>query len=272
MLDAFLKKNVRKILLTRTSTHASAKNEDAITSMVFTPLRFMEPRNVLSCLAAFLPELENAVSLLSPESCSLELWPQGLKAAAYEEQIETRCEPDLLVRFKLPGGDSLTILGEMKWDWLPRKEEICSQIERERSAISKPSVSNVQRPPFVFAVLKYQPPYEAREIGCDELLTWRDVHRRLTKVRTAPFANHIVREWAASICKFLTLAEQLIFTGFEGVCSLPREISRSFFFFQADVSDRPKGMKLGSFFGFNVSKVPLQTTPARVIFFSGRRT
>jgi hypothetical protein len=50
MLDAFIRKGVRRIL----ARNGRNMDEDAITSMVFTPLRFMEPEVALNCLRLIL--------------------------------------------------------------------------------------------------------------------------------------------------------------------------------------------------------------------------
>ena len=61
--------------------HTSDKNEDAITSMVFTPLRFMAPGEALKCLRAVVPSIaEVALARGSPIDQNVTLCPPGLKA------------------------------------------------------------------------------------------------------------------------------------------------------------------------------------------------
>jgi hypothetical protein len=62
MLDAFIKKGVRRVLEKGNDEHHNDKTEDAITSMVFTPLQFMSPDQALACFSAFLPDLKDMLS------------------------------------------------------------------------------------------------------------------------------------------------------------------------------------------------------------------
>ena len=87
--------------------HTSDKNEDAITSMVFTPLRFMAPGEALKCLRAVVPSIaEVALARGSPIDQNVTLWPPGLKARGWGGPGQTRVEPDLVAEFTFPTSGS----------------------------------------------------------------------------------------------------------------------------------------------------------------------
>ena len=84
MLDAFITKNVPPSSWNEQGAHRGDKNEDAITSMVFTPLHFMAPGEALKCLRAVVPSIaEVALARGSPIDQNVTLWPPGLKARGW---------------------------------------------------------------------------------------------------------------------------------------------------------------------------------------------
>jgi len=114
MLEAFLRKNVRRVLCSR--EHKNDRDEDAITSMVFTPLRFMPPEHAFKCFAAIFPDLNKRVSPLSV-SCvasEIDLWPKKLRAANANRK-KTRVEPDLMARFRFSDGTDQFIQLRIAW-------------------------------------------------------------------------------------------------------------------------------------------------------------
>jgi hypothetical protein len=133
MLDAFLRKGVRKIL----TRNGRNMDEDAITSMVFTPLRFMEPEEALNCLRLILTrQLADLTRSRRVSAFSLEFWPKGLRSIS-ATGANTRCEPDLVATVKFNDAPPLIIVGEMKWDSYPSKAELEAQIVRERNTIKE---------------------------------------------------------------------------------------------------------------------------------------
>jgi hypothetical protein len=94
MLDAFIRKGARRILLTRTAEHQKDKNEDAITSMVFSPIQFMSAEDAFTCFKAVLPNLPRRVTGRSVSSVHVEFWPSVMVEGA-------RVEPDLEQKYDL---------------------------------------------------------------------------------------------------------------------------------------------------------------------------
>jgi hypothetical protein len=81
LLHAFNQKNVRRTLLRTETEHSIEKTEDAVTSMVFSPLAFMEPEAALTCLTALIgPEGTGNLLGRMPTEHDVEFWPKGLKA------------------------------------------------------------------------------------------------------------------------------------------------------------------------------------------------
>jgi hypothetical protein len=213
MLDAFITKNVRRVLGT-SKEHTSDKNEDAITSMVFTPLRFMAPGEALKCLRAVVPSIaEVALARGSPIDQNVTLWPPGLKARGWGGPGQTRVEPDLVAEFTFPTSGSrtakLVIVGEMKWDWDIDAVRLRKELNRERNAL-KASGTTL----FVFAVVKRQRS-TPQELGCDDVLTWVDCHRNLEGFLRREAGDEASLRWARLVVRFLTLAERSTFTGFK---------------------------------------------------------
>lgn len=207
MLDAFLKKGATQILAS--SEHTNNKNEDAITSMVFTPLRFMNAKNALQCLQLILANaLTGHIGSRTLKSVSLELWPRGLRSRSISAGKHTRCEPDLLAKIQFNAGPGLVVVGEMKWDSYPSASQLATEIAREKAAVS--DISN-DVDILAFALVKYVGK-GFEKLKC-ELMSWTDVHRKLDDFLRSGPPNSACRAWALNISEFLTRAELTIFTG-----------------------------------------------------------
>jgi len=138
MLDAFNKKHVRRILARSGTEHSNEMNEDAITSMVFTPLRFMERNKALSCFKVILgSHLSDRLQSRVVASFSLELWPRGIRIASNIVAKETRCEPDLVAHIHFDEGPPLVLVGEMKWDSSSSETVLEGEIKREQAALTE---------------------------------------------------------------------------------------------------------------------------------------
>lgn len=209
MLDAFNKKGVRRVLSRSGIEHSNEKNEDAITSMVFTPLRFMERTQALKCFEViFGRKLSDRLKSPVLASFLLELWPRELRTTSNKLAKETRCEPDLVVRIGFTKGPSLLIVGEMKWDSYPSKTELENEINREKAALQS---ENPNADIWIFSLVKY------KKAGFDDLpchmLSWTEFHRKLNECRNDAPPASAYRTWIEDVSAFLTLAEQTIFTG-----------------------------------------------------------
>ncbi len=211
MLDAFIRKGVRKIL----TRNGRNMDEDAITSMVFTPLRFMEPEEALNCLRLILTrQLADLTRSRRVSSFSLKFWPVGIHSSSTIGAKTTRCEPDLVVSFKFNEGPPVIIIGEMKWDSYPSKADLEAQIVRERNAIRE---ANPKAEILMFAFVKFKKKYTEGEgfnrAGC-QVFEWTEFHQALNRyLGTTPAQDSAQRRWAGDIAEFLIRAEQTIFTG-----------------------------------------------------------
>ena len=172
-------------------------NEDAITSMVFTPLRFMKPDQALNCLELILTrQLANLRRSRSISSFSLKFWPEGLRSNS------RRCEPDLVARLEFTEGPSLMIIGEMKWDSYPSKAELEAQIVRERNAIKE---HNPKADILMFALVKSKKRYLQGDwfdrAGCP-VFEWTEFHQLLNRyLSNSPAQDSAQRRWAHSGCR-----------------------------------------------------------------------
>jgi hypothetical protein len=215
MLDAFIRKGVRKILSRSGREHTNEMNEDAITSMVFTPLRFMEPVEALNCFRLILTrQLAELTRSRRVSSFSLKFWPVGLRSNSTIGAKTTRCEPDLVVSFEFKEGPPVIIIGEMKWDSYPSKDQLEAQILRERNAIKE---LNPKAEILMFAFVKFKKQYMEGEgfhrAGC-QVFGWTEFHQVLNRyLGTSPAQDSAQRRWASDISEFLIRAEQTIFTG-----------------------------------------------------------
>ena len=192
MLDAFIKKGVRRIFLARATEHLNNKNEDAITSMIFTPLRFMSPPDALECFSAILPKLQQRVEARQAKALKLELWPSV-------PMKNNWVQPELKANIKFTDGTSLTLIGEMKWESFLSSEQI-QKYER------------IKWDAFVFAIVK-NPGFVDAGLKC-EVYTWKQVHGRVENLIRDTRVSEQVRQWAELAANFLKIAEQLVFSGF----------------------------------------------------------
>lgn len=217
MLDAFNRKGVRSILAPR-SPGARAQNEDAITSMVFTPWRYMAASDVLSAIDIVLgPVVRRQIGERSIDAVEVLLWPAGLSAVAGDREEKRRREPDLVVRLEGAPGYELVIVGEMKWDLYPPATDLAEQVNQQRKAIRgwRGRACDISS----FALVRSEKPEYAR-LGV-AVLSWTELHRRLAAFCRADGSPSAVRTWAADVARFLTLAERAIFTGFSASYGTP---------------------------------------------------
>lgn len=208
MLHAFNIKNVRRVLATSGDEHTNDKNEDAITSMVFSPLAFMTPEAALRMLEALVGEdLRRETKDRRPVRHEMSLWPTGLVAAGWGGSEESRCEPDLVVRFEFDEGRPVLVIGEMKWDWRVSAEHLRQETDRERRSLAGDPSDPVG---VVFAITKFPLKEDIRDVV---QLTWVNVHGRASFLaRREPKTPG--GEWGRLVSGFLEQAEQMDFQGF----------------------------------------------------------
>jgi hypothetical protein len=189
-------------------------DEDAITSMVFTPLRFMEPEEALNCLTLILTrQLADLTRSRRVSAFSLEFWPKGLRSIS-ATGAKKRCEPDLVARLEFSEGPPVIIVGEMKWDSYPSKADLEAQIVRERNAIKE---DNPKAEILMFALVKSKKKYmegEGFNRAACQVFEWTEFHQLLNRYLSTSSAHDSARRrWASDISEFLVRAEQTIFTG-----------------------------------------------------------
>lgn len=227
MLDAFNRKGVRRVLVTTKMEHVKDQNENAITSMVFTPLRFMSSVDAWRCLRACFDQLfDEELKQASIADLRVELWPIGMRAPNEGGDL-SRCEPDLVVDCQTVGGERIVIVGEMKWDWATEVDTLNRELDRQRQAVARDKTCKTVQ----FVLLKHRL-HQYRDLMAPSM-SWADVHRRLRDILRRPDEERWGRvplQWAEEVCQFLVLAEQTVFTGFNSVTVPQVERSAPIFF------------------------------------------
>lgn len=236
MLHAFNQKNVRRVLLRGGDEHTIEKTEDAITSMVFSPIAFMSPPDALRCMLALLgPHLSKHTPADEVTEHEVHFWPGGLSAAGWRDDTPTRCEPDLVVIFHFANRASVAVIGEMKWDWRMPLDELACELRRERVAVRQ-MTDAVQ---VQFGLAKYPP---ARNVGSVPVFSWIEVASRLGRL-ARDYDVKAPRFWAEQVRHFLELADIKAFRGF-GTAPLNHE-------WHADISFWKYRNHKTAFRGFN---------------------
>jgi hypothetical protein len=172
-------------------------NLNAITSMVFTPLKFMSAGEAFACLTAILPNLKKIAGKRSIQSLKIDLWPSGWQATSISSDRKTRVEPDLTAELQFTCDPPIFLVGEMKWG----SPFTAGQIGRERESVGENG--------YVFAVVKNRGTLTREGLGCDELRTWKEVHRSALDAGKYFAAGSPSQSWGTLIAEFLELAEQL---------------------------------------------------------------
>lgn len=213
VLDAFNIKNVRRVLSPKGRERSNNANEDAITSMVFTPLRFMSAEAAFDCLQLILPGLDRHLRGRVVASHKVELWPSGLTAPGWGDNAHTKVEPDLLARFSFTDGSALSVIGELKWDWEMKRSDLEAEVTRQRIGIERYRPGDEQ---FSFVLLKRPiPDRTASPWNC--AIDWFGLHRTMSGyLRAGTHAGGPVWEWLTSVSAFLVLAERATFSGISG--------------------------------------------------------
>ena len=209
MLHAFNLKNVRRVLVSSRVEHANSKDEDGVTSMVFTPLAFMSAEAAASVLGEICgTALAGVFDGREPIHHEVILWPQGLRDTAWTDGAgSTRCEPDILIRFDFQVGHSVVLIGEMKWNWMVGTEHLRIETDRQRRAVRAfyPNAGQV--------VLTITKRLVRQRLDDTVERTWVQVHGAATALaRRAPSSP--AGRWGRLVADFLSRAEQMDFQGF----------------------------------------------------------
>ncbi|MBL8567888.1 MAG: hypothetical protein JNK84_02275 [Phreatobacter sp.] len=234
MLHAFNIKNVRRVLHDRPGEHKNAKNEDAVTSMVFTPLVFMTTSEASRCLALALgPGFTAVAGEMNFASHHVDFWPSDLSASSWNQrQDASRCEPDVVVRFRNGDGAYLAVLIEMKWDWKVTDEHLTREVARQRAAIREDH--RWANATIVTATVAKH--YPGRPAGIDVATTWIDILARLKDLqrRTGTLADgRPLHVWAELVGNFLERVDIRAFQGFADWAGLQPTFPQSPVFYRS---------------------------------------
>lgn len=217
MLHAFNQKGVRRIFDRSEDEHGVEKTEDAVTSMVFTPLAFMPAKEALQCLQLVIgAPSRNVVGDRVPSSHSVELWPRGLQATSSEGSL-TGCEPDLVASFSFDE-EVVIFVGEFKWEWRPSHEALATQLKRQRAAIKRSTHSPICQ----FALGKYA---SAPRVAGVPFIRWIDVVARLRSFLKDSHPS-VASTWAQLVATFLEKADVTTFGGFPCLQHVPADWRR----------------------------------------------
>lgn len=215
MLHAFNQKNVRRVLAAsvhdrQAEEHVNEKNEDGVTSMVFSPLTFMPTPSALEVLLAVIGDpLEAALRGRKVATHDIQFWPSGLRTTNWQGSQDSRCEPDVLIHLTFTEGRPLTLIGEMKWDWLISADHLSEEIGRQRRAVA---VAEPGAEQLVFAITKLR---ATRPPKGTVLRNWVQVERHARQLERNA-AGTIAGRWGALVSTFLRKAKQASFQGFHG--------------------------------------------------------
>ncbi|WP_256807490.1 hypothetical protein [Bradyrhizobium sp. Bra64] len=120
MLDAFIRKR-SDVPDKLKADGAQLIVEDAITSALFTPVRFMSPADVFKIVALLAGENDAS----EPDWTSVQLWPMLDVAPGYRNKRYV--EPDVLIDLHY-GDHTLRIVIEVKWDAAFGEDQVEMQI------------------------------------------------------------------------------------------------------------------------------------------------
>lgn len=121
MLDAYLRKGAQLPSEQRAESGRRRVIEDAITSTLFTPLRFMSPSDVRRIVAIIL-----GIGELGPaETCHVKLWRKFPAASGLNNSDFV--EPDLVIDFHR-ANITARVVFEVKWDDMLKASQLESQV------------------------------------------------------------------------------------------------------------------------------------------------
>jgi hypothetical protein len=120
MLDAYIRKGAHLPIDPRPDVRRRVI-EDAITSTLFTPIRFMPPSHASQILSL----LSGNQAIPVPQSCNVELW-RKFPAALAPDANET-IEPDVVFDLHYAESTARTAI-EIKWDDVLRIDQVRAQV------------------------------------------------------------------------------------------------------------------------------------------------
>lgn len=208
MLHAFNQKNARRIFERSNNEHTNNMTEDAVTSMVFSPLAFMTASDALNALVAIVGQAHaDVVAGRTAKSHDLSLWPTGLSASQWHGDSVSGCTPDLMAIFEFGTGPPAIFIGEMKWDWSMKGDELDREIARQQEAVrgARPDADQIR-----FVIAKRRPALAASDVLT---ISWIEVANRLGALERSRSPGPCVT-WARLVGAFLDKADVRVFQEF----------------------------------------------------------
>lgn len=209
MLDAYLRKGAQ--LPTQSGSDISRRViEDAITSTLFTPLRFMKPSDVSEILSL----LVGTTDVRAPESSEVTLWRKFPVASGYQN---TRfVEPDIVIDLHSADAEARTVI-EIKWDDRLQREQLQVQVGNCASDIKAGTI-------FRHLSIVKTADLEALNYPGTRVRQWAGILRDLRNLRSEPISqgySKIVLAWCLDAARLL---HRLGIGTFEGLGNVPLRI------------------------------------------------
>lgn len=205
MLDAFLRKGAQ--LPTELGAEVGSRRviEDAITSTLFTPLRFMSPPDVSQILSIVIGENDRRVA----DECRVDLWP---RLPSYSSKSSSSyVEPDLIVNLQY-GSLKEVLVFEIKWDAMLDVRQQRAQVASCTASI--PATSRLRH----ISLVKYAT-LDALRYKSSHVRQWSSVLRDLKVAGDAPSdISRVAAEWC---CDAALLLRKLGIGAFEGLHAVP---------------------------------------------------
>jgi hypothetical protein len=203
--------------------------------------------------------MESVVEGRTPLKHDLQLWPSGLGAVSWAGVGESRCEPDLLIRFDFDHGPPVLVIGEMKWGWVVKPNHLKDETDRQRRAMAAALPVCVQ---VVFVVTKFRLGSRLQDAT---QLTWLQVHRAATGLAQQRHGTPAGR-WGSLVSTFLRKVEQIAFQGFHTGDYTSVGLERPIFWRAELVGAGPEKAEKVAFQGFHADDF-VGVTTARPIFW-----
>lgn len=200
MLDAYLRKGAQLPIEARTDVGRRII-EDAITSTLFTPVRFMAPSDVAKIISL----LSGVEQIWIPGSCDVRLWPRFPAPRGHKNVHHV--EPDIVVDLLREQRKIRTVI-EIKWNDVLRVEQVEAQA-RSASADLRQGDTFRHLSIVKFAELEV---FKSRNTQVRE---WSDILRDLKQAATQRrHESESVINWCKDAALFLEKLGIGTFTGF----------------------------------------------------------
>ena len=192
--------------------------EDEVTSCVFGPLRFMEPRQAwASCLMLF--DIQDRISDLEPDRVCIRFWPKFFRSDGQGSYVE----PDVHILAWRNGELTATILVEVKWGAALGSDQLLDQwrflsVDGQKGDELRDRSWHVflsDRPIRDKAAKEKQEARAKRNgIGWHSRLLVKAWHQVAAKLDKAPDCSEGMEVWRTDLVRFLYAQGVIPFDGF----------------------------------------------------------